>query len=49
MLAEFNALYPHRRHMTAKLRVFLDMLVERFAEERVVASLNAAEDDRPRG
>jgi DNA-binding transcriptional LysR family regulator len=31
---EINALYPHRRHMTAKLRIFLDMLVARFADER---------------
>jgi DNA-binding transcriptional LysR family regulator len=31
---ETNALYPHRRHMTAKLRVFIDMLVDRFADER---------------
>ena len=28
---EINALYPHRRYMTAKLRVFIDMLVEQFA------------------
>jgi DNA-binding transcriptional LysR family regulator len=25
------ALYPHRRHLTAKLRAFLDMLVDRFS------------------
>jgi len=31
---EINALYPHRRYMTAKLRVFIDMLVERFANDR---------------
>jgi len=31
---EINALYPHRRHITAKLRFFLDMLVDRFADER---------------
>jgi DNA-binding transcriptional LysR family regulator len=31
---EINALYPHRRHMTAKLRVFIDMLVDRFADEQ---------------
>ena len=30
---EIVALYPHRRHMTAKLRTFIDMLVDRFAEE----------------
>lgn len=28
------ALYPHRRYMTAKVRVFLDMLVDRFADEQ---------------
>lgn len=31
---EINALYPHRRHVTAKLRVFIDMLIDRFADER---------------
>ena len=31
---EVVALYPHRRHMTAKLRIFLDMLIERFDEEQ---------------
>jgi DNA-binding transcriptional LysR family regulator len=31
---EIVALYPHRRHLTAKTRAFLDMLVERFASER---------------
>jgi len=30
---EVNAFYPHRRHLSAKVRVFIDMLVERFAEE----------------
>lgn len=31
---EIVALYPHRRQLSAKVRVFLDMLVERFAEEQ---------------
>ena len=31
---ESVALYPHRRYMTAKVRVFIDMLVERFADEQ---------------
>jgi DNA-binding transcriptional LysR family regulator len=31
---EIVALYPHRRHLTAKVRVFLDMLVDRFAAEQ---------------
>ena len=28
------ALYPHRRQLSAKVRLLLDMLVERFADER---------------
>jgi DNA-binding transcriptional LysR family regulator len=31
---EIVALYPHRRYLTAKVRVFIDMLVERFVDER---------------
>ena len=31
---EIVALYPHRRYLTAKVRFFIDMLVERFADER---------------
>jgi DNA-binding transcriptional LysR family regulator len=31
---EIVALYPHRRHMTAKLRIFLDMLTNHFAKEQ---------------
>jgi DNA-binding transcriptional LysR family regulator len=31
---EIVALYPHRRYLTAKVRVFIDMLVGRFADER---------------
>jgi DNA-binding transcriptional LysR family regulator len=31
---EIVALYPHRRYVTAKVRVFIDMLVERFADEQ---------------
>jgi len=30
---EIVALYPHRRQLSAKVRLFLDMLVERFATE----------------
>ena len=37
---EIVALYPHRRYMTAKVRAFIDMLVERFADEQ--HSLEAA-------
>ncbi len=31
---EIVALYPHRRQLSAKVRLFLDMLVDRFAEEQ---------------
>jgi hypothetical protein len=27
---EINAFYPSRRHLSAKVRVFIDMLVDRF-------------------
>jgi DNA-binding transcriptional LysR family regulator len=30
---EIVALYPHRRQLSAKVRLFLDMLVDRFAKE----------------
>jgi DNA-binding transcriptional LysR family regulator len=29
-----NALYPHRHHLSAKVRSFIDLLAERFAEHR---------------
>jgi DNA-binding transcriptional LysR family regulator len=28
---EINALYPHRRHLSAKVRAFIDMLVDHFS------------------
>ena len=31
---EIVALYPHRRHLTAKVRAFLDMLVDQFITEQ---------------
>jgi DNA-binding transcriptional LysR family regulator len=31
---EINAFYPHRRHLSAKVRAFIDMLVDRFAEQQ---------------
>jgi DNA-binding transcriptional LysR family regulator len=31
---EIVALYPHRRQLSAKVRLFLDALVARFAEEQ---------------
>jgi DNA-binding transcriptional LysR family regulator len=30
---EVNAFYPHRRHLSAKVRVFIDMLVDWFGEQ----------------
>lgn len=29
-----NAIYPHRHHLSSKVRVFIDLLAERFAEHR---------------
>jgi hypothetical protein len=31
---EIVALYPHRRQLSTKVRLFLDMLVDRFVEEQ---------------
>ena len=31
---EINAFYPHRRHLSAKVRAFIDLLVNRFAEQQ---------------
>ena len=31
---EINAFYPHRRHLSAKVRAFIDLLVDRFAEHQ---------------
>jgi DNA-binding transcriptional LysR family regulator len=31
---EINAFYPHRRHLSAKVRAFLDLLVDRFTEHQ---------------
>ena len=31
---EINALYPHRRHLSAKVRAFIDMLADRFSEQQ---------------
>jgi DNA-binding transcriptional LysR family regulator len=31
---EIVALYPHRRHLTAKVRAFIDMLVHEFASQQ---------------
>jgi DNA-binding transcriptional LysR family regulator len=30
---EINAFYPSRRHLSAKVRVLIDMLVDRFGEQ----------------
>ena len=29
-----NAFYTHRRHLAAKVRAFIDLLVDRFAEQQ---------------
>ena len=29
-----NAIYPHRRHLSAKVRRFIDLLADRFAEHQ---------------
>jgi DNA-binding transcriptional LysR family regulator len=39
---EIVALYPHRRQLSAKVRLFLDMLIDRFDEEQ--RWLDAASD-----
>jgi DNA-binding transcriptional LysR family regulator len=39
---EIVALYPHRRHVTAKVRAFLDMLVDQFSNQE--RRLDAASD-----
>jgi DNA-binding transcriptional LysR family regulator len=31
---EINALYPHRRHLSAKVRAFIDLLADRFTEQQ---------------
>jgi DNA-binding transcriptional LysR family regulator len=31
---EINAFYPHRRHLSAKVRAFIDLLVDRFADQQ---------------
>ena len=31
---EIVALYPHRRHLAVKVRAFIDMLVDQFANEQ---------------
>jgi DNA-binding transcriptional LysR family regulator len=31
---EIVALYPHRRHLTGRVRAFLDMLVDEFAQQQ---------------
>jgi DNA-binding transcriptional LysR family regulator len=35
---ELNAFYPHRRHMSAKVRVFIDMLAGWFAEQEPLSA-----------
>jgi DNA-binding transcriptional LysR family regulator len=43
---EIVALYPHRRHLTAKVRAFIDMLVDEFAnQQRQRGTSSALEPD----
>ena len=35
---EINAFYPHRRHLSAKVRAFIDLLVDRFGEQYAATS-----------
>jgi hypothetical protein len=39
---EIAAVYPHRRHLAAKVRVFIDALATRFAEHEWLNSEGAA-------
>ena len=38
---EINAFYPHRRHLSAKVRAFIDLLVNRFAEQECTFEADA--------
>jgi LysR family transcriptional regulator, transcriptional activator for dmlA len=40
--SDIHAVYPHRHHLSAKVRVFLDFLGERFADYRPEAASDAA-------
>lgn len=45
---EIVALYPQRRHLTAKVRAFVDILVDVFtAEQERWSDLSVAEIDQP--
>ncbi len=44
-----NAIYPHRHHLSSKVRSFIDLLVKRFAEHRKWMNPGAAAGDQPRG
>jgi DNA-binding transcriptional LysR family regulator len=37
---EINAYYPHRRHLSCKVRVFIDMLVDWFAKQDRICGLD---------
>ncbi len=43
-LPEFgiHAIYPHRRHLAAKVRAFIDLLAERFIEHERWMNFDAA-------
>jgi DNA-binding transcriptional LysR family regulator len=42
-----NALYPHRHHVSTKVRSFIDLLAERFAAHRRWMTLDGSKDDAP--
>jgi DNA-binding transcriptional LysR family regulator len=46
---EIVALYPDRRHMTAKVRAFLDMLVDEFSRRALTPLKKGVDQSRPRG
>lgn len=41
-----NAIYPHRHHLSTKVRSFIDLLADRFAEHRKWMSPGSAEEER---
>jgi DNA-binding transcriptional LysR family regulator len=46
---ELNALYPHRRHLPAKVRAFIEMLAARFAEQQRWLQPQRVKVDEPDG
>jgi DNA-binding transcriptional LysR family regulator len=40
-----NAVYPHRHHLSSKVRLFVDLVAERFAEHRKLLSEHRSPED----